>query len=51
MLLRSQAPRQIAEANWAGYQHQFGGNAVRTQRSVDDVDFSTDLMHLAAGGG
>jgi FMN reductase len=50
-LLRSQASREIAEGNWDGYQHQFGGNATRAQRSVDDVDFSTDLMRLAAGGG
>jgi FMN reductase len=50
-LLRSQAPRDIAESNWDGYQHEFGGNATRAQRSVDDVDFSTDLMRLAAGGG
>lgn len=49
-LLRSQAPAEIADGNWAGYQHQFGGNATRAQRSVDDIDFSTDLMRLAAGG-
>ena len=51
VILRSQAPREIADSNWAGYQHQFGGNATRAERSVDDVDFSTDLMRLAAGGG
>jgi FMN reductase len=51
VILRSQAPQEIADSNWAGYQHQFGGNATRAQRSVDDVDFSTDLMRLAAGGG
>ena len=50
VLLRSQAPREIADSNWDGYQHQFGGNAARAQRSVDDVDFGTDLMRLAAGG-
>jgi len=50
VILRSQAPREIADSNWAGYQHQFGGNATRAERSVDDVDFSTDLMRLAAGG-
>ena len=50
VLLRSHAPGEIADANWAGYQHQFGGNATRAQRSADDVDFSTDLMRLAAGG-
>ena len=51
VILRSQAPREIADSNWAGYQHQFGGNATRAEQSVDDVDFSTDLMRLAAGGG
>jgi FMN reductase len=50
LLLRSGAPRDIAEDNWAGYQHQFGGNATRAERSIADVDFDTDLMRLAAGG-
>jgi FMN reductase len=51
VLLRSQVSREIEESNWDGYQHQFGGNATRAQRSIDDVDFDTDLMRLAAGGG
>jgi FMN reductase len=51
VLLRSRAPREIADSNWDGYQHEFGGNATRAKRSVDEVDFSTDLMRLAAGGG
>lgn len=51
MVLRSQAPHEIADSNWAGYQHRFNGNATRAQRSADDVDFSTDLMRLAADGG
>ena len=50
MLLLSGAPRQIADDNWSGYQHQFAGNAPRSERSVDDVDFTTDLMRLATGG-
>lgn len=50
MLLRSGAPRQIADENWDGYQHQFAGNATRAEQSVADVDFDTDLMRLAAGG-
>jgi FMN reductase len=50
LLLRSGAPRDIAEDNWPGYQHQFGGNATRAERSIADVDFDTDLMRLAAGG-
>jgi FMN reductase len=49
-LLRSGAPRDIAEGNWLAYQHQFNGNATRAERSVADVDFDTDLMRLAAGG-
>jgi FMN reductase len=40
----------IAGANWDGYQHYFNGAATRSQRSVADVDFDTDLMRLAAGG-
>jgi FMN reductase len=51
VILRSGAGRQIAESNWDGYQHQFGGNATAAERSIDDVDFDTDLMRLAAGGG
>jgi FMN reductase len=50
LLVRSGAPRDIADDNWAGYQHQFAGNATRAQRSVADVDFDSDLMRLAAGG-
>lgn len=50
LLVRSGAPRDIAEENWAGYQHQFAGNATRAERSVADVDFDSDLMRLAAGG-
>ncbi|MFD7280384.1 CE1759 family FMN reductase [Streptomyces sp. NPDC059862] len=50
VMLRSGAGRQIADSNWGGYQHQFGGNATRAQRSLDDVDFTTDLMRLATGG-
>ena len=51
MLVLSGVPRQIADDNWAGYQHQFAGNATRAERTVTDVDFDTDLMRLAAGGG
>ncbi|WP_239062234.1 NAD(P)H-dependent oxidoreductase [Streptomyces sp. SID13031] len=50
MLLLSGAPSQIADANWSGHQHQFAGNATRSERSVEDVDFTTDLMRLATGG-
>lgn len=50
LLMRSGAPRDIAADNWDGYQHQFAGNATRAQRSIDGVDFSSELMRLAAGG-
>ena len=49
VMLRSGAGRQIADSNWSGYDHQFGGNATRAGRSLDDVDFTTDLMRLATG--
>ena len=49
-MIRSGAPREMADGNWAGYQHQFGGNAARAERTVEDVDFTSDLMRLAAGG-
>ncbi|MEU5940575.1 CE1759 family FMN reductase [Micromonospora sp. NPDC047548] len=50
LLLRSGAPREIADDNWRAYQHQFNGNATRAERSIADLDFDTDLMRLAAGG-
>lgn len=50
LLVRSGAPRAIADDNWAGHDHAFAGNATRADRSVADVDFDTDLMRLAAGG-
>jgi len=51
LLLRSGVGRAIADDAWTGYQHQFAGNATRTERAATDVDFDTDLMRLAAGGG
>ena len=50
LLVRSGAPRDIADGNWAAHDHTFGGNATRAERSEADVDFDTDLMRLAAGG-
>jgi FMN reductase len=50
LFLRSGVGASIADDAWSGYQHQFGGNATNAERSVADVDFSTDLMRLAAGG-
>jgi FMN reductase len=41
--------RDIADAGWGNYQHSFGGNATRAERTADDVDFDTDLMRLARG--
>jgi FMN reductase len=41
--------RDIADGGWGGYQHSFGGNATRAERTADDVDFDTDLMRLARG--
>lgn len=50
LLLGSGAPRQIADHNWSAYQHQFGGNATRANHSAAGIDFTTELMRLAAGG-
>lgn len=50
LMLRSGVGRSIADNAWTGYQHQFSGNATRAERTAADVDFSTDLMRLAAGG-
>lgn len=49
-LLRTDAPRQIADDNWSGYRHRFAGQATRAEQGATDVDFDTDLMRLAAGG-
>jgi FMN reductase len=51
LMLRSGIGRSIADSAWDGYQHQFSGNATRSERTASDLDFSTDLMRLAAGGG
>lgn len=50
IFLRNGTGLQIAEQNWGRHRHQFGGTASGAPQSVDDVDFSTDLMRLAAGG-
>ncbi|MGW1734330.1 MULTISPECIES: CE1759 family FMN reductase [unclassified Streptomyces] len=50
LLLCSGVGRSIADSAWTGYQHQFDGNATRAEHTADDVDFTTDLMRLAAGG-
>lgn len=41
---------QIADRAWSAYQHQFAGNASRAASTVEDVDFDSPLMRLAAGG-
>ncbi|WP_406025731.1 NAD(P)H-dependent oxidoreductase [Nocardioides sp. NBC_00850] len=50
IFLRNGTGPQIAEHNWGRHRHQFGGTAAGAPQSIDDVDFSTDLMRLAAGG-
>jgi FMN reductase len=50
VLLRNSVGRDIAGDNWGSYQHQFGGNATGAERSMEDVDFDTDLMRVATGG-
>ncbi len=50
LLLGSGVTTDIADHNWGGYQHQFGGNATRAERTIEDVNFDSELMRLAAGG-
>jgi FMN reductase len=50
VLLRAGVGREIADRGWGGYQHEFGGNATRAERSAADLDFDSPLMRLAAGG-
>ncbi len=50
-LVEADVEARVADRAWAGYQHQFAGNASRAARTVDDVDFDSPLMRLAAGGG
>lgn len=49
-LLISGVGGDIADGGWKGYQHSFGGNATRAERTGADVDLTTDLMRLATGG-
>jgi FMN reductase len=51
VMVRARVGEQIADSAWAGYQHEFAGNAARAERTADDVDFDSPLMRLAAGGG
>lgn len=49
LVLSGTGPAIAAQA-WAGYQHEFGGNATRAEKETVDVDFGSDLMRLATGG-
>jgi FMN reductase len=50
VFLEADVGEEVAERGWYGYQHEFAGNAARAARTVDDVDFESPLMRLAAGG-
>jgi FMN reductase len=49
-LVGSGVASAIADENWDKHDHRFSGNASRTERGADDVDFGSELMRLAAGG-
>jgi len=51
VMVRAGVEQQVTDRAWSGYQHQFGGNASRAERTDADVDFDSPLMRLAAGGG
>jgi FMN reductase len=50
VLVDAQTEQRIADRGWAGYQHEFAGDADRAERTAADVDFDSRLMRLAAGG-
>jgi FMN reductase len=50
VMVRAGVEQQIADHAWSGYQHQFGGNASRAERTAADLDFDSPLMRLATGG-
>lgn len=50
VLVRAEVEGEIASRGWAGYQHEFAGNATRAERDGTDLDFDSPLMRLAAGG-
>jgi FMN reductase len=50
VILESPIEQRVADHAWAGYQHQFAGNARRAERTAADLDFDAPLMRLAAGG-
>lgn len=48
LLVDAGVSERITGASWGAYNHEFGGNATKSQES--EVSFDTDLMRLAAGG-
>jgi FMN reductase len=50
VILESPIEQRVADCAWAGYQHQFAGNASRAERTAAAIDFDSPLMRLAAGG-
>lgn len=50
VLVRAGVEQQVADQAWSSYQHQFAGNASRSDRTAADIDFDSPLMRLAAGG-
>jgi FMN reductase len=50
VLVQAGVEQQIADRAWSGYQHRFGGNATRAERTAADIDFDSPLMRLATGG-
>ena len=50
VMVRAGVEQQVADHAWSSYQHEFGGNASRADRSAGDLDFDSPLMRLAAGG-
>jgi FMN reductase len=50
VIVEADVETRITDRAWSAYQHQFAGNASRAARTADDVDFSSPLMRLAAGG-
>jgi len=49
-LVQADVRTAMTASSWDQYQHQFAGNAKRAARSVGDIDFSSELMRMAAGG-
>jgi len=50
VVLQGQIEKGIADRGWAGYRHEFAGNAARAEQTAADTDFDSPLMRLAAGG-